>query len=60
MASLIFDILDLPIRSATNSLWNWYASRCIVDHGTETSKMPGDLNQWAKRMVDIATGEACD
>ena len=23
-------------------------------------KRPRDLNQWAKRMVDIATGEACD
>src|ERR1700737_3916631 len=33
LTSLIFDILDLPIRCATNSLWNWYASRCIIDHG---------------------------
>jgi len=27
---------------------------------TKTPKRPRDLNQWAKRMVDIATGEASD
>jgi hypothetical protein len=27
---------------------------------TSTPKRPRDLNQWAKRMVDIATGEATD
>ena len=27
---------------------------------TKTPKRPRDLNQWAKRMVDIATGEATD
>jgi hypothetical protein len=27
---------------------------------TKPSKRPRDLNQWAKRMVDIATGEASD
>jgi hypothetical protein len=27
---------------------------------TKTPKRPRDLNQWAKRMVDIATGEAND
>jgi hypothetical protein len=26
----------------------------------KTPKRPRDLNQWAKRMVDIATGEASD
>jgi hypothetical protein len=26
----------------------------------KTPKRPRDLNQWAKRMVDIATGEATD
>ena len=26
----------------------------------KTPKRPRDLNQWAKRMVDIATGEAID
>jgi hypothetical protein len=26
----------------------------------KTPKRPRDLNQWAKRMVDIATGEAED
>ena len=25
---------------------------------TKTPKRPRDLDQWAKRMVDIATGEA--
>ena len=27
---------------------------------TRTPKRPRDLNQWAKRMVDIATGEVTD
>ena len=27
---------------------------------TKTPKRPRDLNQWAKRMVDIATGEVTD
>jgi phage gp16-like protein len=27
---------------------------------SKTPKRPRDLNQWAKRMVDIATGEASD
>jgi hypothetical protein len=27
---------------------------------TKHAKRPRDLNQWAKRMVDIATGEASD
>lgn len=27
---------------------------------TKAPKRPRDLNQWAKRMVDIATGEASD
>jgi len=27
---------------------------------TRVPKRPRDLNQWAKRMVDIATGEASD
>jgi hypothetical protein len=27
---------------------------------TNTPKRPRDLNQWAKRMVDIATGEMTD
>jgi hypothetical protein len=27
---------------------------------TQTPKRPRDLNEWAKRMVDIATGEASD
>jgi hypothetical protein len=27
---------------------------------TKTPKPPRDLNQWAKRMVDIATGEIED
>ena len=27
---------------------------------TQTPKRPRDLNQWAKRMVDLATGEASD
>jgi hypothetical protein len=27
---------------------------------TKAPKRPRDLNQWAKRMVDIATGEATD
>jgi hypothetical protein len=27
---------------------------------TKIPKRPRDLNQWAKRMVDIATGEASD
>ncbi len=27
---------------------------------TKTPTRPRDLNQWAKRMVDIATGEASD
>jgi hypothetical protein len=27
---------------------------------TKTPKRPRDLNQWAKRMLDIATGEASD
>jgi hypothetical protein len=27
---------------------------------TKTPKRPRDLNQWAKRMVDIATGEVSD
>ncbi len=27
---------------------------------TKTSKRPRDLNQWAKRMVDIATGAVDD
>ena len=27
---------------------------------TKTPKRPRDLDQWAKRMVDIATGEAAD
>jgi|SRR5580693_1924786 hypothetical protein len=27
---------------------------------TRAPKRPRDLNQWAKRMVDIATGEATD
>ena len=27
---------------------------------TKTPKRPRDLNQWAKRMVDIATGEVED
>ena len=27
---------------------------------TKSPKRPRDLNQWAKRMVDIATGEAND
>ena len=27
---------------------------------TKPPKRPRDLNQWAKRMVDIATGEASD
>jgi hypothetical protein len=27
---------------------------------TKLPKRPRDLNQWAKRMVDIATGEAVD
>jgi hypothetical protein len=27
---------------------------------TKAPKRPRDLNQWAKRMVDIATGEAND
>jgi hypothetical protein len=27
---------------------------------TKAPKRPRDLNQWAKRMVDIATGEADD
>ena len=27
---------------------------------TQAPKRPRDLNQWAKRMVDIATGEATD
>jgi hypothetical protein len=27
---------------------------------TKHPKRPRDLNQWAKRMVDIATGEASD
>jgi hypothetical protein len=27
---------------------------------TKHPKRPRDLNQWAKRMVDIATGEAAD
>jgi hypothetical protein len=27
---------------------------------TKTPKRPRDLNQWARRMVDIATGEASD
>jgi hypothetical protein len=27
---------------------------------TKPPKRPRDLNQWAKRMVDIATGEAED
>jgi hypothetical protein len=27
---------------------------------TRTPKRPRDLNQWAKRMVDLATGEAID
>jgi hypothetical protein len=27
---------------------------------TNTPKRPRDLNQWAKRMVDIATGEVDD
>ena len=27
---------------------------------TRVPKRPRDLNQWAKRMVDIATGEAND
>ena len=26
----------------------------------KTSKRPRDLNQWAKHMVDLATGEASD
>jgi hypothetical protein len=29
-------------------------------HLTKTPSRPRDLNQWAKRMVDIATGEADD
>lgn len=27
---------------------------------TKPPKRPRDLNQWAKRMIDIATGEATD
>ena len=27
---------------------------------TKSPKRPRDLNQWAKRMVDVATGEASD
>jgi hypothetical protein len=27
---------------------------------TNTHNRPRDLNQWAKRMVDVATGEATD
>jgi hypothetical protein len=29
-------------------------------HLTKTPKRPRDLNQWAKRMVDLATGDAED
>jgi hypothetical protein len=36
----------------------------VLQHGAATndqaSKRPRDLNQWAKRMVDIATGAAND
>jgi hypothetical protein len=29
-------------------------------HGVKLPKRPRDLNQWAKRMVDLATGAASD
>jgi hypothetical protein len=45
-----------------------YAAERFIDrreliwqkHMTKTPSRPRDLNEWAKRMVDIATGEASD
>jgi hypothetical protein len=45
MTSLIFDILHPPIRGQQ------FALELI-----RQPMRPRDLNQWAKRMVDIATG----
>ena len=37
--------------------WEGEGGATASDNGATKKKRPRDLNQWAKRMVDVATGE---
>ena len=56
---LIHTPLDARLRERPRGRWKGAWNNGGVAY-EQNSKRPRDLNQWAKRMVDIAAGEASD